>query len=196
MTYRRGDHYTRRARDAGYAARSVYKLEEIQKKWKVLSRGQRVLDLGCAPGSWSRYARECVGAKGCVVGVDIQEVGSFPGTFLCQDIYTIEPLALAQELGGCADVLLSDMAPATMGDRFTDHVRQVQLAEQALRIARDTVCEGGAFVCKVFEGADAGAFIEEVRESFGAVKRLKPKATRGKSVEFFVVGTQKKGGEA
>lgn len=192
MTYRRGDHYTRRAREAGYAARSVYKLEEIQKKWKVLSRGQRVIDLGCAPGSWSRFAQECVGTAGSVVGVDLQEVGSFPGTFLCQDIYTLESSTLEELLGGKADVLLSDMAPATMGDSYTDHVRQVQLAQQALMVAREVVCKGGVFVCKVFEGADAGAFVDDVRQSFGTVKRLKPKATRGKSVEFFVVATEKK----
>jgi len=193
MSYRRGDHYTRRAKDAGYAARSVYKLEEIQKKWKVLSRGQRVIDLGCAPGSWSRFARECVGKSGAVVGVDLQEVGGFPGTFLCGDIYALPVSSIAEALGGAADVLMSDMAPATMGNRYTDHVRQVQLAQQALVIAREVVGPGGAFVCKVFEGADAGGFVDEVRASFGTVKRLKPKATRGSSVEFFVVATQKKG---
>ncbi len=194
MSYRRGDHYTRRARDAGYAARSVYKLEEIQKKWKVLSRGQRVIDLGCAPGSWSRFARECVGSTGSIVGVDLQEVGSFPGTFLCGDIYTLPISSMTEGLGGPADVLLSDMAPATMGDRYTDHVRQIQLAQQALVVALEVVCPGGSFVCKVFEGADAGSFVEELRVSFGKVKRLKPKATRGRSVEFFVVATQKKDG--
>ncbi|MEE2750685.1 MAG: RlmE family RNA methyltransferase [Myxococcota bacterium] len=194
MSYRRGDHYTRRAKDAGYAARSVYKLEEIQKKWKVLSRGQRVIDLGCAPGSWSRFARECVGTNGSVLGVDLQEVGSFPGTFLCADIYTLSVSSMLEGLGGAADVLLSDMAPATMGNRYTDHVRQVQLAEQALVVAREIVSPGGAFVCKVFEGADAANFVQEVRLSFGTVKRLKPKATRGSSVEFFVVATQKKDG--
>ena len=192
MSYRQPDHYSKKAKQAGYAARSVYKLEEIQNRWRVLAKGQKVLDLGCAPGSWSRYAREIVGQGGNIVGVDLQEVGSFPGTFLRGDIFEVEAEPLREHLRGQADVLLSDMAPATTGSRFTDHVRQVELAQQALALSRELVREGGAFLCKVFEGEDAQGFVEDVRKSYGSVKRLKPKATRGRSVEFFVVATKRK----
>ncbi len=192
MSYRQPDHYSKKAKQAGYAARSVYKLEEIQNRWRVLAKGQKVLDLGCAPGSWSRYAREIVGQGGNIVGVDLQEVGSFPGTFLRGDIFEVEAETLREHLRGQADVLLSDMAPATTGSRFTDHVRQVELAQQALALSRELVREGGAFLCKVFEGEDAQGFVEDVRKSYGSVKRLKPKATRGRSVEFFVVATKRK----
>ncbi len=192
MTYRQPDHYSKKAKQAGYAARSVYKLEEIQKRWRVLAKGQKVLDLGCAPGSWSHYAREHVGQGGVIVGVDLQEVGSFPGTFLQGDIFEVEAEILRGHLGGQADVLLSDMAPSTTGSRFTDHVRQVELAQQALALSLDLVREGGAFLCKVFEGEDAQGFVDDVRRSYGSVKRLKPKATRDRSVEFFVVATNRK----
>ena len=192
MSYKRGDHYSRRARKEGYSARSVFKLEEIQTKWRLLRRGARVLDLGCAPGSWSAYARECVGADGTVVGVDIQQVDGFPGTFLLGAIEDMSADKLREALGGPADVVLSDMAPTTTGDRFGDHVRQVELVGVALTLCEEILAPGGHLVGKVFDGQDAPAFVQRVRGLFAETRRFKPKSTRGSSVEFFVVGKKRK----
>ena len=192
MSYKSGDHYTKKAKGDGFAARSVYKLEEIQKKWRVISRGDKILDLGCAPGSWSRYAKQQVGAKGKVVGVDIQEVNGFVGEFLLASVYDLDLDMVKSLLGGSPDVVISDMAPATTGDRFTDHFRQIELASAALVIAANSVGPNGHFVAKVFDGQDAPAFMQECRTYFRQVRRLKPKATRGRSVEFFVVASGRK----
>ncbi len=192
MSYKGGDHYTKKAKNDGFAARSVYKLEEIQNKWRVIASGDKILDLGCAPGSWSRYAKQKVGVKGKVVGVDIQEVSGFVGEFLLASVYDLDLEEVASLLGGPPDVVISDMAPATTGDRFTDHFRQIELATAALEIAVNTLAPNGHFVAKVFDGQDAPAFIQECRTRFKQVRRLKPKATRGRSVEFFVVASERK----
>jgi 23S rRNA (uridine2552-2'-O)-methyltransferase len=192
MSYKGGDHYTKKAKSDGFAARSVYKLEEIQNKWRVISSGDKILDLGCAPGSWSRYAKQKVGANGKVVGVDIQEVSGFVGEFLLASVYDLDLEEVTSLLGGPPDVVISDMAPATTGDRFADHFRQIELATAALEIAVNTLAPNGHFVAKVFDGQDAPAFIQECRTRFKQVRRLKPKATRGRSVEFFVVASERK----
>ncbi|MEC7241526.1 MAG: RlmE family RNA methyltransferase [Myxococcota bacterium] len=192
MTYKKADHFSRRAQKEGYAARSVYKLQEMQQKWKFLKPGQRVVDLGCAPGSWSRFAQEQIGFGGVLVGIDIQEVAGYPGQFLQQSIEDTEVDPMRQLLGGDADVVISDMAPSTTGNRFTDHVRQIALIESGLHLALQLLRPGGSFVAKVFEGQDAQAFVQSLRSEFGSVKRFKPKATRGRSVEFFVAGMERK----
>jgi len=192
MSYKKGDHFSKRAQREGYAARSVYKLQEMQQKWRLLAKGQRVLDLGCAPGSWSRYAHEQIGFDGTLVGIDIQEVAGFPGTFLQCSIQEISTDEIFGELGGAADLVLSDMAPSTTGNRFTDHVRQIALIEAGRDLALSILKPGGHFVAKVFEGQDAHGFVQSLRPNFQSVKRLKPKATRGRSVEFFVAAMGKK----
>ena len=188
MSYKKADHFSRRAQKEGYAARSVYKLQEMQQKWKIFKRGQRVVDLGCAPGSWSRYAHEQIGFHGALVGIDIQEVVGYPGQFLQQSIEDTEISQMRELLGGDADVVISDMAPSTTGNRFTDHVRQIALIESGRYLALQLLKPGGSFVAKVFEGQDAQGFVESLRGEFKSVKRFKPKATRGRSVEFFVAG--------
>jgi len=186
--YKRADHFTRKARAQGFAARSVFKLEEIQRRARPLAPGQAVVDLGCAPGSWSRYVRQVIGADAPLVGVDLQPTQGIRGTFLEASVYDVTPGELLSSLGRPADAVVSDMAPRTTGDRFGDHVRQVALARRALEIARASLRPGGNFVVKVFDGAEAQDFAAEVRASFGRVRRLKPAATRGQSVEFFLVG--------
>ena len=185
---RRPDHYTKKAKAEGFAARSVYKLEEIQRRFRILKGGARVVDLGCAPGSWSAYAASICG-KRRLVGMDITALEDYPGTFLHGSILEIPTETVETALGGPADVVLSDMAPYTNGNRFSDHIRQLELA----RAAFDTACRmlrpGGAFVVKVFDGQEAQAFTLSVRRRFSTVKRLKPPATRNESVEFFLVAT-------
>lgn len=193
-SYKTGDRFNQKAKAEGYRARSVYKLTEIQKRFRPFQQGQRVIDLGCAPGSWSRYAQQQVGRKGAVVGIDLQEVQSLAGcTLLQRDVYEVTADELLEHLGGPADFVLSDMAPKTTGDRFGDHVRQIEICRRALEVARQTLSPGGNFVCKVFEGEDAPGFIDEVRASFGKVKRIRPEAVRRESVEFFVLGMGFKG---
>ena len=192
MSYKKGDHFSRKAHKEGYAARSVYKLQEMQQKWKLFRGGQRVVDLGCAPGSWSRYAFEQIGHSGSLVGIDIQEVAGFPGQFLQQSIEEVDSAELVEMLGGSAHLVISDMAPSTTGNRFTDHVRQIALIEAGRDLALQILEPGGHFVAKVFEGQDAQSYVQSLRGEFSQIKRIKPKATRGRSVEFFVAAMGRK----
>lgn len=189
---RNQDHYGRQAKSDGHAARSIYKLEQIEQRFKVLPRNGRVLDLGCSPGSWSQFARSAGGADTRCVGIDLTEVNGYPGTQFIDSVFDVELDAIREALGGSADLVMSDMAPSTTGNRFTDHVRQIELAERARELAVALLKPGGNFVVKVFDGEDAPALIARIREHFTTTKRVKPKATRKESVEFFVVGLGKK----
>ncbi len=194
---RRPDHYSRKAQDEGFAARSVYKLQEIDEKARLLPRGGgRVLDLGCCPGSWSAYARQVGGPQLSLVGVDVSPTPRYAGVFLQGSIYDIDPQQLIEKLGGPADLVMSDMAPNTSGHRFTDHTRQIALVDQALVVAVAVLRVGGSFVAKVFEGEEAKGLEERVKAHFAEVKRVKPKATRSESVELFLVATRKRAAEA
>ncbi len=186
---RRPDHYSKRAKREGFAARSVYKLEEIHKKHQLFRKGLRVLDLGCAPGSWLKYAADRVGPHGRVVGIDRKSVDIVGPhiTTLVGDIFDTVPAALQSPAGAPFDLVMSDMAPDTCGDRFTDHVRSVELCRQAFAVARATSRPGADFVCKIFEGGDLNEFVKTLQGSFRKVKRLKPKSTRTSSVELFLV---------
>ena len=186
------DHYGRRAKSDGYAARSVYKLEEIQNRFHIFPRAGRVLDLGCSPGSWSAYVKQVGGADTNVVGVDLTEVDGYPGRQFVGSVFDVSADDLRESLGGGADFVMSDMAPDTSGNRFTDHVRQIELAEQARALAAELLVVGGNFVVKVFEGEDAPGLVERIRADYTKTKRVKPKATRKESVEFFVVGMGRK----
>lgn len=189
----RGDRFTAKAKEEGYAARSVYKLQEIQRRTSLLRRGQRVVDLGCHPGSWARYVAEQVGDSGVVVGVDLEETAIPRGRFLHRSVMELTPQELNEALGGLADVVLSDMAPRTTGDTFGDHVRQIELAQQAVHLALGVLRVGGHLVLKVFDGEDAHAFVQSIRPHFTHVKRVKPEAVRQVSREFFLVCTERRG---
>jgi 23S rRNA (uridine2552-2'-O)-methyltransferase len=185
--YKSRDHFARRAQQEGYEARSVYKLEELQRRFGLLRRGQRVVDLGCYPGSWSRFALKCIGRSGRLVGVDLQEPALAGGTWIVRSVHDVAPEELLEALGGPADVVLSDMAPSTTGDRFGDHINQLELARRALTLARAVLAPGGALVTKVFEGGEAEAFQAEVKTFFTKVKRVRPSAVRKQSREWFLV---------
>tara|TARA_B100000575_G_C22902587_1_gene524583 strand:+ start:204 stop:788 length:585 start_codon:yes stop_codon:yes gene_type:complete len=189
---RNQDHYGRRAKADGHAARSVYKLEEIQQRFKLLPKNGRIVDLGCSPGSWSHFAKRDGGPDTVCVGVDLSEVSGYPGTQVVDSVFDVSPDALRAALGGDADLVMSDMAPATTGNRFTDHVRQIELAEQARVLARSLLKSGGHFVVKVFDGEDAPALIQRIRADYRQTKRVKPRATRKESVEFFIVALGRK----
>ncbi len=187
------DHYTRQAKKDKYPARSVYKLKEIQQKNRIIKKGDAVLDLGCAPGSWLKYAADLAGPSGRVVGVDLKPVTiALPDQVevLTGDIY--EMLAeLKQGAGAGYNVVLSDMAPATTGNKHVDAARSMGLCEAALYVAKDVLRPGGRFVCKIFQGPDFQAFLAEVRQSFKKQKIFKPQSSRKASREIFIIGLGK-----
>lgn len=188
------DHYTRQAKKDGFAARSVYKLQEIQKKHRILGRGARVLDLGCAPGSWLQFAVRTAGPGGRIVGIDLVPVTiRLPGnvSVITSDVADLEHHLT--ELGRTRfDVVLSDMAPATSGNRHVDEARSVGLCEAALDIADKTLVPGGSFTCKIFQGGDFKAFTDAVKRRFHRQVSVRPQSTRKASREVFVIGLSKK----
>ncbi len=181
------DHFTRKAKKEGHVARSIYKLEEIDQRWKLIKKGHRVLDLGCSPGSWMQYAVQKVGPTGRVLGIDLKPVqATFPPYAEARvgDIYALDKATI----GDAYDVVLSDMAPSTMGDHTTDALRSAGLAEQAIAIADAFVKRGGAMVVKVLEGGEINNLVALMRAVFEKVERLRPQATRTRSTEIFLVG--------
>lgn len=193
MSKRPQDHWGHRARKEGYAARSVYKLEEIDRRVHLLRSGARVLDLGAYPGSWTSYAAQKVGPRGRVLGVDLQVFrGTLPphAEIRAGDVLSIE---LEKELGPESfDVVMSDMAPATTGHRFTDQARSHRLFMRALEIACAVLTPGGHFVGKIFLGEDFDLARAAVRAHFEEVKIVKPPASRAESYETFLVGLRRR----
>ena len=181
------DHYSRRAKKDRFPARSVYKLSEIQKKYRLINKGYRVLDLGCFPGSWLLYAAELTGDKGQVVGIDLKPVTIQVATnikTIAVDVHELDPVALGNDF----NVVLSDMAPATTGHKAVDAARSASLCETALSIAQSVLLPGGSFVCKIFQGADFNQFSDSVRTGFKAQKIFKPKSSRKASKEIYIIG--------
>jgi 23S rRNA (uridine2552-2'-O)-methyltransferase len=188
------DHYARQARKDKYPARSVYKLKEIQQKNRVINKGNAILDLGCAPGSWLKYAAEVVGPGGRLVGIDLKPVTiDLPEQVrvLTGDIFEMLD-QIQQEAEGGYHVVLSDMAPATTGNKHVDAARSMGLSEAALYLAEQVLKPGGRFVCKVFQGPDFKAFTDQVRKSFQEQKLFKPQSSRKASREMFVIGLGRK----
>ena len=184
------DYYARRAREEGYPARSVYKLEEIQKRFDVLKPGTSVLDLGCCPGSWLLFTSKIVGDRGLVVGVDITPLTlRLPSNvrFVQHDVLAWDESFL-RVVGTDFQTVLSDMAPSTTGTKFVDAHRSLQLSESALAISARVLRPGGAFVCKIFHGSDFKVFSDRVRRSFDRVAHFKPKSSRKASKEIYIVG--------
>jgi 23S rRNA (uridine2552-2'-O)-methyltransferase len=187
------DYYAKRAREERYPARSVYKLEEIQKRFKVLKRNSRVLDLGCCPGSWLVLASEIVGKKGLVVGVDMNPINVPlpPNTrFVQQDVLDWGE-SFVEAVGTGFQAVLSDMAPSTTGSKSVDAQRSLELSEAALAISKQVLRPGGNFVCKVFQGSDFKAFSDGLKQSFRRVAHFKPKSSRKASKEIYIVGMGK-----
>jgi len=184
------DHYALRARKEQWLARSVYKLEEIDKKYKLLGPGDRVLDLGCYPGSWSQYGLRKVGPKGEVVGVDLKKPEGLSAPnfkFIQADILTLDIQSLIDQTG-LRDGVLSDLAPSTSGIGVTDAARSLRLAERALEIALALLKKGGNFLCKVFEGEDLPAYRKEVLQHFREGRTVRPAAVRKASREVYILG--------
>ncbi len=187
------DHYTRRAKKDAFPARSVYKLQEIQKRFRIIRKGSRVLDLGCAPGAWTKYAAELTGPDGAVIGIDLKKVNiALPAhVHLLQGDILATDAAMTAALAPGFDAVISDMAPATTGHRDVDAAPSLNLCEAALTIARGHLNPGGHFVCKIFQGPDVQDFVDRVRRLFTNQRIYKPQSSRKASREIFIIGKGK-----
>ena len=187
--YARPDARTRQARAEGYPARSVFKLEEIDRRVGLLRRGQRVLDLGAAPGSWTLYSGERVGPAGRVLAVDLADIRQSLGpnvTVLRGDVRELDPEALARHAP--FDLVLSDMAPNTSGAKVRDQTLSFELFQVALATAVRLGKPGSSFVGKLFMGPDFRAAERATREHYSKVRVLRPQGTRARSSEVYLVG--------
>lgn len=191
------DYYFHKAKAEGYPARSVYKLQELDQKFKLLRKGAKVLDLGAAPGSWTLGCAKKVGSTGFVVSCDLQIASAlFPSNviFMCENIFELSEsfIRLLAEKGPF-DCVLSDMAPSTTGSRFTDQARSCELARAAFEIACAQLKNGGHFVAKIFMGSDVKGLQEEMRGVFARANLFKPKSSRSESKEIFLLGLDFRG---
>ncbi len=187
------DSYVQRAQSGGWRSRAVFKLEEIDRRERLLKPGAVCLDLGAAPGGWSQYARGRVGAAGKVIATDILAMEAIPGVEFVQGDFREEEvfgrvLSLLPE--GRADVVLSDMAPSLSGVDVIDQPRSMHLAELALDMARRVLKPGGAALIKVFQGSGFEALVKGARSEFGRVKLVKPQASRARSPEIYMLALQ------
>lgn len=186
------DHYFHKAKKDNFLARSVYKLEEIDERFKVISKGNQIIDLGYSPGSWIQYTSEKIGKDGIVIGADIKEVNNkllnLANVRLFQkDVFTIDTM---MELGVSDqfDVVLSDMAPNTTGIQSVDQIRSLNLVEMVFSLLPKFLKPGGNLVIKVFESNDAQVFLKTQRKHFEEFHNLRPKSVRSVSKEYFVIG--------
>lgn len=184
------DPYVQRAQSGGWRSRAVFKLEEIDRREKLIKPGSVCLDLGAAPGAWSQYARGRVGAKGRVVATDILPMDALTGVEFVQGDFREEEVfgqVLALLPQGQVDVVLSDMAPALSGIDVVDQPRSMHLAELALDMARRVLKPGGDALIKVFQGSGFQELVQSARTEFERVRLVKPKASRARSPEIYLL---------
>lgn len=196
--YSKPDRYTATAKKEGFSARSVYKLEELDKKFKLLKPGHRVVDIGASPGSWMQYTSRIVLPKGYLLGLDLNEITApLPQTAICarMDILTAKPedFAALGATPASIDIVLSDTAPKMSGIKITDRARSLELVEMGFAAAKVLLRHGGAYVFKVFVSPDFQLFEKELRKHFVRVAAQRPEAVRSGSEERFVVCQEFKG---
>jgi len=188
---RRRDAFYRKAKREGYRSRAVYKLKEIDRKFRILRRGQKVVDLGAAPGGWLQYIAESIGNKGTVIGVDIKEIAPLPYEnvkILKADVFqeNIEEKIL-KLLGSKADVILSDLSPKISGVWEVDVAKSVAMCERVIELSRKLLKRNGKLVMKVFEGVDTKRVFSSLERDFSFIKLFKPAASRKKSSELYII---------
>ena len=189
------DEYVKKAQQEGYRSRAVYKLEEIQQKEKLIKPNMAIIDLGAAPGGWSQYAVKLVGKKGRVIASDILDIDPLPFVEFIQGDFTeqsvldqiLEVLAQSNSNSHKLDVVISDMAPNISGVESIDLPRSLYLCELALDMAKEVLKPGGSLVVKLFQGQGSDQYLRDVRSSFRQVKIRKPRASRPRSKEVYVV---------
>ncbi|MGD8545178.1 MAG: RlmE family RNA methyltransferase [Candidatus Bathyarchaeota archaeon] len=193
---RKRDYYYRKAKEDKYRSRATYKLFQAVKKYHFIKEGDIVVDLGAAPGGWTQGAREIVGDKGFVLGLDINPLNPFSESNIQTIVGDMRIPETLQKITGLlpeeADVVISDAAPNVSGVWEVDHARQIELAEHALEIALKILKPSGSLFVKTFQGDMLEAFIERMRQHFNTVKIIKPKASRAKSSELFILGLNRK----
>lgn len=193
------DEFVQRARREGYRSRAVYKLLEIQEKYQILKPGSVVVDLGAAPGGWMQVARTAVGDNGFVVGLDLLAIEPLPECTFIQGDFT-EDAVLEQLLdvlaGRAVDLVISDMAPNLSGMKDIDQPRSMYLVELAVHFASEVLRPGGIFLAKCFEGEGIDEIRTTIRNEFKQLNNVKPKASRGKSREIYLLGRGFKGSKS
>ncbi len=200
MSYNPKDHYFKKAKKDNYVARSIYKLEEIDKKYRILKKNDWVLDLGAAPGSWSQYAIQKVGDGGYVVGIDLQpiKISAKNALFLQSDLREVQfqdllqKMPIGTESQKYFNVVLSDMAPKTTGIRVTDQARSAELCEMALAVGDQYLKKGGHLVMKLFHSDDFTMLKKMILDRYLQFQAVRPDSTRKESKEIFLLGLGKK----
>ena len=184
------DEFVRRAKAEGWRSRAVYKLQEINERDRLLKPGTTLVDLGAAPGGWSQYAARSLGERGRVLALDILPMDALAGVDFIQGDFreeTVFAQLLATLAGTPVDLVISDMAPNTSGLKAVDQPKQMYLVELALDFARQTLRPGGDFLVKVFQGEGFDALLKDLRADFGSVATRKPKASRARSAELYLL---------
>lgn len=189
--YQRKDFYHQKAKKEGYRARSTYKLLELNKKFKIINKHDKVLDLGCAPGGWLQAVKKILNNSGIVIGVDLENIKAIKDVIFIKGDILEESTKKKIYEHSPFNVVLSDMAPKTSGQHHLDVARSIQLSEMALDIAKEFLQERGNFCCKVFQGKGYDEFLEEVKTTFQNTKTFVPKSTRKNSREIYVIGMKK-----
>lgn len=194
------DPYVARSKIDGYRSRAAYKIIEINDKFKLLKPGINVVDLGAAPGGWSQIAAKIIksdtpGAKNKLIAIDLLEIESIPGvTFFQADFYdpNTKELIISQLGGELVDVVLSDMAANATGHSTTDHLKIIDLCENAVHFALQILKPGGHFVAKIFRGGAENEILNVVKQNFKIVKHFKPNSSRKESSEFYLIAMDRK----
>ena len=187
---KKDEFFTKKAKKEGYPARSVYKLQEIDKKYRIFKKGDKVLDLGCAPGSWLLYISKKIGSRGRVIGVDIEDVKIKKREnmmFIKKDVMNLEDSDL-KKFFEQFQVVVSDLAPSVSGIKSRDVGKSLELCEKALDLAKKVLSSKGFFICKIFEGESTNEFFQKVKNNFGLVKRFRPIAVLKRSKEIYIIG--------
>lgn len=190
--YNRKDGYYNKAKKEGYASRAAYKLIELNTKYKLIRKNDIILDAGCAPGGWLKVISEIVGEKGSVIGVDILDIKGITQknvTFIKGDLTKSETLENVLKYTEKFDTVVSDAAPNTTGQRIVDHTNSYELVNIVFNFSKKVLKKGGNFLFKLFDGEDREALVGELKKYFGAIKIIRPDATRKNSFEIYVVCT-------
>ncbi|HTU55467.1 MAG TPA: RlmE family RNA methyltransferase [Acetobacteraceae bacterium] len=189
LTRQLNDPYVQAARSSGFRSRSAYKLLELNERFRFIGKGARVVDLGAAPGGWMQAA--LAAGAGTIVAIDLLPIAPLAGAHtLVADATAPDIVGPVRELlGGAAEIVLSDMAPAATGHAGTDHARIMALAEQAFAIAEELLAPGGTFVVKLFQGGAEASLLTPLKRRFAAVRHAKPPASRAESRELYLVAT-------
>jgi 23S rRNA (uridine2552-2'-O)-methyltransferase len=190
------DYYWQKSKDEGYPARSVWKLQQMQERFRLLGAGKRVLDLGCSPGSWSLMVLELLGGRGALTGVDLDEPDAKllarPGFTFIRGDFTDPAVLAAVAARGPYDVVLSDAAPSTTGSRLSDTERSLELGRAVLAAAAQCLRTGGNLALKIFQGGGERELLDALRTGFESARAFKPKASRSESMEIYFVALHRR----